>query len=242
MNSSPSAERAAWLREELRRHNVLYYIHDAPEVSDAQYDTLYHELVALETQNPEWVTADSPTQRVGVAPVAAFGSVAHKRPMLSLGNAFSADEMQEFDARVKRHLGMEESEKIAYLCELKLDGLSVSLTYENGVLVQGATRGDGTTGEDITLNLRTIPSLPLRLVGESVPGLIELRGEAFLTHGEFARINTEREIKGEPTFANPRNAAAGSLRQLDPRITASRKLTVWFYAVGESSGCILLLS
>lgn len=230
------AQRAAWLREELRRHNVLYYIHDAPEVSDAQYDTLYHELVKLETENPELITPDSPTQRVGAAPLAAFGSITHKRPMLSLGNAFSAAEMREFDGRVKRHLGMPEDEKIAYLCELKLDGLSVSLTYENGVLVQGATRGDGSTGEDITQNLKTIPSIPLRLAGESLPSLIEIRGEAFLTHSEFARINTERELKGEPTFANPRNAAAGSLRQLDPQITASRKLKVWFYAVGESSG------
>lgn len=235
--SLPSpAERAAWLREELRRHNALYYVHAAPEVSDAHYDRLYHELVALETQHPELVSPDSPTQRVGAAPVAAFGSLTHKRPMLSLGNAFSPEDLREFDGRVKRHLGMPEQEQLAYLCELKLDGLSVSLTYEDGMLVQGATRGDGTTGEDITQNLRTIASIPLRLTGERLPRLIELRGEAFLTHGEFARINAERESKGEPTFANPRNAAAGSLRQLDPRITASRKLKVWFYAVGESSG------
>ncbi|MBB6051306.1 NAD-dependent DNA ligase LigA [Armatimonas rosea] len=237
MTSTPS-ERAAWLRTELARHNVLYYIHDSPEVSDAEYDKLYHELVKLETENPELVTPDSPTQRVGTAPASAFGSVTHKKPMLSLGNAFSADELREFDARAKRHLGLPEDtqEKIAYLCELKLDGLSVSLTYENGLLVRGATRGDGATGEDITANLKTIPSIPLRLVGENVPALIEIRGEAFLTHGEFARINSEREASGEPTFANPRNAAAGSLRQLDHRITAGRKLKVWFYAVGEASG------
>ena len=240
MTSTPS-ERAAWLRTELARHNILYYIHDAPEVSDAEYDRLYHELVKLETDQPELVTPDSPTQRVGAAPASAFGSVAHKKPMLSLGNAFSAEELQEFDARVKRHLGLpedteENTEKIAYLCELKLDGLSVSLTYENGVLVHGATRGDGATGEEITANLKTIPSIPLRLQGESLPALIEIRGEAFLTHGEFARINSEREASGEPTFANPRNAAAGSLRQLDHRVTAGRKLKVWFYAVGEASG------
>lgn len=236
MSAVPPTERTAWLRAELARHNVLYYIHDAPDISDAEYDRLYHELVALEAAHPELVTTDSPTQRVGTAPASAFGAVAHRRPMLSLGNAFSADEMREFDARAKRHLGMAEDTEISYLCELKLDGLSVSLTYEDGVLVRGATRGDGTTGEEITQNLKTIASIPLRLVGENVPPLIEVRGEAFLTHGEFARINRERESKGEPTFANPRNAAAGSLRQLDPRITASRKLKVWFYAVGESSG------
>jgi len=235
MSAVPPVERAAWLRTELRRHNILYYLHDSPEVSDAEYDRLYHELVALEAQHPELITADSPTQRVGAAPVSAFGSVTHRRPMLSLGNAFSAEELREFDARAKRHLGMGEESEIAYLCELKLDGLSVSVTYEDGVLVRGATRGDGTTGEEITQNLKTIASIPLRLVGESVPALIEVRGEAFLTHSEFARINVERESKGEPTFANPRNAAAGSLRQLDPRITASRKLKVWFYAVGEAS-------
>ena len=147
-------------------------------------------------------------------------------------------ELREFDARAKRHLGLPEDtqEKITYLCELKLDGLSVSLTYENGVLVRGATRGDGATGEEITANLKTIPSIPLRLVGENLPTLIEIRGEAFLTHSEFARINGEREASGEPTFANPRNAAAGSLRQLDHRVTAGRKLKVWFYAVGEASG------
>ena len=239
--TSLPTERAAWLRTELARHNIRYYIHDSPEVSDAEYDKLYHELMKLETENPELVTPDSPTQRVGAAPASTFGSVTHKRPMLSLGNAFSAEELREFDARVKRHLGLpedteEKTEKIAYLCELKLDGLSVSLTYENGVLVRGATRGDGATGEEITANLKTIPSIPLRLVGENLPALIEIRGEAFLTHGEFARINGEREASGEATFANPRNAAAGSLRQLDHRVTASRKLKVWFYAVGEASG------
>lgn len=236
--TSLSPERAAFLRSELARHNILYYIHDAPEISDAEYDKLLRELQEIEAAHPELITPDSPTQRVGAAPASAFGSVTHKKPMLSLGNAFSADELREFDARAKRHLGLPEdtAEKIAYLCELKLDGLSVSLTYENGVFVKGATRGDGTTGEEITQNLKTIPSIPLRLQGESLPALIEIRGEAFLTHSEFARINQEREASGEPTFANPRNAAAGSLRQLDPRITAGRKLKVWFYAVGEASG------
>ncbi|MFM7320929.1 MAG: NAD-dependent DNA ligase LigA, partial [Armatimonadota bacterium] len=156
--------------------------------------------------------------------------------MLSLGNAFSAEELTEFDQRVKRMSGLGESVQVAYSCELKLDGLAVSLTYESGVLVQGATRGDGTTGEDITANLRTVRGIPLRLAGENPPAVLEVRGEVYLTHGEFARINSERESSGEPTFANPRNAAAGSLRQLDPRITASRRLAAAFYAVGESSG------
>jgi len=230
------AARAAWLRDEIHRHNVAYYVHDAPTVSDSDYDAMLRELQELEDRRPELRSDDSPTVRVGVAPVAAFGSVVHRRPMLSLGNAFSEDELREFDARVKRHLGMPETEPVPYSAELKLDGLAVSLTYADGVLVQGATRGDGTTGEDITANLRTVRSIPLRLSGEGWPALLEVRGEVYLEHREFARVNTSREESGEPTFANPRNAAAGSLRQLDSRITASRRLSAAFYAVGETSG------
>ncbi len=231
-----AAERARVLRDELQRHNIAYYVHDAPTVSDAEYDALMNELVALETKFPELVSPDSPTQRVGAAPVSAFGSITHKRPMLSLGNAFSDEDLRSFDTRAKRALGMDLAAPVDYICELKMDGLAVSLTYENGVFTQGATRGDGTTGEDITQNLRTLKSLPLRLHGDKCPALIEIRGEVFLTHQEFARINAEREKSGEPTFANPRNAAAGSLRQLDPRITAGRRLQIYLYGIGETQG------
>lgn len=230
-----AAERARILRDELQKHNIAYYIHDAPTVSDAEYDALMNELTALETAFPPLVSPDSPTQRVGAAPVAAFGSVVHKKAMLSLGNAFSPDDLRNFDGRVKRTLGMAELDSpIEYVCELKLDGLACSLTYENGVFVQGATRGDGATGENITQNLRTLKSLPLKLQTDMPPPLIEVRGEVFLTHKEFARINTDREASGEPTFANPRNAAAGSLRQLDSSITAKRNLQIYLYAIGES--------
>ena len=235
-----SAERARFLRDEIARHNIAYYVHDAPTVSDAEYDALMRELTALETEFPALVSPDSPTQRVGAAPVSAFGSVAHRRPMLSLANAFSADDLRAFDTRAKRALGIaadaQAEHAIAYLCELKLDGLGVSLTYENGVFTRGATRGDGTTGEDITGNLKTIKGIPLRLDTDTPPALIEIRGEVFLTHSEFKRINDVRETLGEATFANPRNAAAGSLRQLDSSITAQRKLRICLYAIGESQG------
>jgi DNA ligase (NAD+) len=231
-----AAERARALRDELQGHNIAYYVHDAPTVSDAEYDALMNELVALETRYPELVSPDSPTQRVGAAPLSAFGSVTHRRPMLSLGNAFSADDLREFDKRAKRTVGMDLGAPVEYICELKLDGLAVNLRYENGVFTQGATRGDGATGEDITQNLRTIKALPLRLHSDSPPSTIEIRGEVFLSHSEFRRINEDREKSGEPTFANPRNAAAGSLRQLDPNITAKRRLQIYLYGIGESRG------
>jgi len=232
----PDGARAAELRAEIERHNHAYHVLDAPTISDAAFDALLRELLALEERRPDLATLDSPTHRVGAAPVSAFGAVAHRRPMLSLGNAFSPEELVDFDRRIKRMAGIGEAEPIAYSCELKLDGLAVSLTYEAGVMVRGATRGDGTTGEDITANLRTVRGIPLRLAGTGHPALLEVRGEVYLTHGEFGRINAQREASGEPTFANPRNAAAGGLRQLDPKITASRRLTAAFYAVGESSG------
>jgi DNA ligase (NAD+) len=231
-----AAERARFLRDELHRHNIAYYVHDAPSVSDAEYDALMRELQGIEAAHPELVSPDSPTQRVGAAPLDKFGSVTHRRPMLSLGNAFSADDLREFDKRAKRALGMDLAEPIEYVCELKLDGLAVNLRYEGGVFVQGATRGDGATGEDITQNLRTIKPLPLKLAGDNCPESVEVRGEVFLTHAEFKRINAEREKSGEPTFANPRNAAAGSLRQLDPGITAQRRLQIYLYGLGESKG------
>jgi DNA ligase (NAD+) len=228
--------RARVLRDEIQGHNIAYYVNDAPTVSDAEYDALMRELQVIEAANPVLISPDSPTQRVGAPPLSSFGSVTHLRPMLSLGNAFSADDLRSFDLRAKRTLGLDPETVIEYICELKLDGLAVSLTYENGVFVQGATRGDGATGEDITVNLRTISSLPLRLQTDDPPTLIEVRGEVFLTHAEFKRINAQREIAGEPTFANPRNAAAGSLRQLDSSITAQRKLKILLYAAGECRG------
>ncbi len=241
-----AAERARALRDTLAAHNIAYYVQDAPAVSDAEYDALMRELVAIETAFPEIVSSDSPTQRVGAAPLTAFGTITHGKQMLSLGNAFSPDELREFDKRAKRTLGMAESAPIEYLCELKLDGSAVSLTYEKGMLTQAATRGDGVTGENITQNVRTIRGLPLKLSGDNsrkspeaislIPERIEIRGEIFLPHTEFARANADREQSGEATFANPRNAAAGSLRQLDSSVTAKRGLQIYLYALGESRG------
>jgi len=230
------AVRAAELRKEIERHNYLYYVLDQPEISDAEYDRLFRELVALETEHPELVTPDSPTQRVGAPPLEEFGTVRHREPMLSLGNAFEADELWAFDARVKRILELADDTDVDYVCEPKIDGIACTLTYENGALVTGATRGDGTTGEDITTNLRTIKSIPLRLRVDDPPALIEIRGEVYLSFAEFQRINREREEQGEPLFANPRNAAAGSVRQLDSRITAGRRLDFFAYALGQVEG------
>ena len=234
MDRAAASERAAVLRDEIQHHNYLYYVQDAPAVSDAEYDALMRELVALEASFPEIVSADSPTQRVGAAPLSAFVPHLHQVPMLSLGNAFSEEDLRAFDARVRRLLKDDLSAPIDYVAELKIDGLAVSLTYERGVLVTASTRGDGVTGEDVTANIRTIRTIPLR-IPEDRP-LIEVRGEVFLDHREFRRINTEREAAGQPTFANPRNAAAGSIRQLDSRITATRSLDFFAYALGESSG------
>ena len=231
--SVPSdAERIAELRAALARHNYRYYVLDAPEISDAEYDALFRALEALEGQHPELITPDSPTQRVGAAPAAQFGTVRHGVPMLSLANAFSHAEFADFDRRVKRGLGVEE--EIDYVCELKIDGLALSLTYDDGVLRTAATRGNGVEGEDITNNVRTIAAVPLRLRPVAAgSGRIEIRGEIYLSHTEFTRINAEREAHDEAPFANPRNAAAGSVRQLDPRVTASRKLSIFCYAMGE---------
>lgn len=228
-------ERIDWLRSEIARHNTLYYIHDAPHISDSEYDVLLQELIALEAEHPDLVTDDSPTQRVGAPLSGGFSEVTHGRPMLSLSNAFSASELVEFDARIKRFLEQDQADEIQYCCELKLDGLAVSLSYAKGVLARAATRGDGSTGEDITANVRTIKSVPLRLAVEDGPEFIEVRGEVYLPHSEFKRINDLRDAAGETTFANPRNAAAGSLRQQDPKVTAERRLAAAFYGVGESS-------
>ncbi len=224
------------LRGRIERHNYLYYALNQPEISDAEYDRLFRRLQQLEEEHPELVTPDSPTQRVGAAPSQAFGTITHRTPMLSLANAFEQEELQSFDGRIRRMLGLPAEEKIEYVCELKIDGLAVALTYENGRFVAGATRGDGLVGEDITQNLRTVRSIPLRLHDPTPPPLLEARGEVYLDKEEFARINAQREEAGEPLFANPRNAAAGSVRQLDPRITASRRLNNFVYAIGAADG------
>ncbi len=230
-----ASARAEGLRQALNHANYCYYVLDQPEIADSEYDRLLRELSDLETQHPELVTADSPTQRVGAAPLSSFAPHTHRQPMLSLGNAFNDDELREFDDKVKRHLGMAADANIEYVAELKIDGLAISLTYENGVFQTGATRGDGLTGEDITSNLKTVASVPLRLRdAPDLPAVVEVRGEVYLEHAEFARINAAREAAGEPVFANPRNAAAGSVRQLDPQVTARRRLTVFLYALGYS--------
>jgi DNA ligase (NAD+) len=227
------------LRDLINHHNYLYYVLDAPEISDSGYDQLLLELKRLEEVYPELVTEDSPTQRVGAGAVTTFDALAHRVPMLSLDNAFGEDELREWDRKVKRYLHLPETSPVEYVAELKIDGLSINLLYQDGRLVSAATRGNGFIGEDVTPNIRTIPAVPLALRRTSssvVPSIIEVRGEVFLNHQEFARINEENEKVGLPTFANPRNAGAGSVRQKDPRITASRRLDVFLYAVGECTG------
>lgn len=223
------------LRKEINYHNYRYYILDSPVVTDAEYDRLMKALQDLEAAFPRLITPDSPTQRVGEKPLAAFGTLKHSIPMLSLGNAFSDGDAIEFDARIKRQANLPPGEKIEYVGEPKMDGLAVELVYENGLFARGSTRGDGVIGEDVTQNLRTIRSVPLKLTGKAPPYL-EVRGEVFLPLEAFRKINRERESKGEPLFANPRNAAAGSVRQLDPRITASRPLDIFCYGLGLADG------
>ncbi len=234
-----AAERAARLRAEIEQHNVRYYVYDDPTVSDAEYDALMRELTALETEHPELVTPDSPTQRVGAAPLAEFGSLRHAVPMLSLGNGFEDEDVHAYDKRVSDTLRgaglLGPAEQAQYFCELKLDGLAISLRYENGELVQAATRGDGQTGEDVTANIRTIKAIPLKLKGQA-PAVLEVRGEVLMNRAEFERLNQKQAARGEKIFVNPRNAAAGSLRQLDPRITAQRPLRFFAYSWGEVQG------
>jgi DNA ligase (NAD+) len=229
-----AATRAAELRETLERYNYRYHALDDPEVPDAEYDKLMLELRALETQHPELLTPDSPTQRVGAAPVAAFGTVKHRLAMLSLDNAFSEEEVRDFDRRVRERLDREAP--VRYSAEPKLDGLAISARYVNGVFVQGATRGDGETGEDITHNLKTIKALPLKLRTDRPPPVLEVRGEVFMPLAGFERFNAEAIARGEKSFVNPRNAAAGSLRQLDPKMTAARPLDLFIYALGIVEG------
>ena len=220
------------LRELIRHHNRLYYAEDAPEISDAEYDALYKELEALEAQYPELATADSPTQRVGAEPLEGFEQVRHDVPMLSLQNARKLEDLYEWDARVRRLLGNEEESQLRYVTELKIDGLAVSLLYEGGRYVRGATRGNGTLGEDVTANLRTIRSVPQKLSGD-YPELLEVRGEVYIPLDKFEKFNERQQAEGKNPFANPRNLAAGSVRQLDSRITARRPLNIFCYGVGE---------
>lgn len=224
------------LRAVLDQHNYRYHVLDEPSIPDVEYDRLFHELKALEAENPHLVTPDSPTQRVGSAALSAFTQVRHEIPMLSLGNAFEETDMLEFDRRVNEGLDLPAaSKKVEYSCEPKLDGLAVSLLYQNGALVRGATRGDGTTGEDISVNVRTVRNIPLKLHGKGWPDTLEVRGEVFMSKAGFERLNASQLEIGGKTFANPRNAAAGSLRQLDSKITANRPLEFCCYGIGQVS-------
>lgn len=236
MNKETAGKRAAQLRELLNLHSYRYYVLDDPEISDAEYDRLFRELQDMERDFPELVTPDSPTQRVGAPPLESFATVQHAVPMLSLDNAFGESDVREFDARLKRLLDL--SDDIEYVVEPKIDGTAVELVYENGVFVQGSTRGDGFVGEDITLNLRTIKSIPMKLIATDVPAptRLDIRGEVYYTISGFIRLNKEREEKGEPLYANPRNTAAGSLRQLDSRITAVRPLDIFIHSMGQAVG------
>ena len=241
MADAATTQRVRELREQLHRHNYLYHVLDSPVIGDAEYDALFRELQTLEEGNPDLADAGSPTQRVGAAPAPQFDEVAHPLPMLSLGNAFDEE---EFEAWRRRAAGMLERDDFAMVCEPKIDGLAIALTYEAGQLTRAATRGDGVRGEDVTLNVRTIKSVPLVLQGvhplpggegvqaRALPPRMEVRGEVYFPRDAFRRLNEEREVAGEPPFANPRNAAAGSLRQLDPRVTASRQLAIWVYQLG----------
>ena len=221
------------LRTKINRHNIRYYVHDDPIISDSEYDELMIELSRLEKENPKLITSDSPTQRVGAKPLAEFQSITHRIPMLSLANAMNIAELDEFDKQVKKGLGKETD--IEYVAEPKLDGLAVELTYENGILIHGSTRGDGATGEDITQNVKTIRGIPLK-INNNLPKLLEIRGEVYITHSDFNKMNTHRLDNDESPFANPRNCAAGSLRQLDPFITSQRPLRIYCYAPGTIEG------
>ena len=224
------------LREEINTHNYSYYVLDNPEVPDSEYDRLLRELSDIEEQYPELITPDSPTQRVGGTPLDSFSEVKHEVPMLSLGNAFSDQDMSDFDKRIREGV---DKDSIEYAAEPKLDGLAISLLYKDGLLERAATRGDGRTGEDVTLNIRTIDAIPLKLRGNNFPPLIEIRGEVVMPKAGFEKLNQQQLEKGEKPFVNPRNAAAGSLRQLDPKITATRPLSFYSYGVGLIDGMSL---
>jgi DNA ligase (NAD+) len=234
--SAKPAERAAELRRVLEHHNRRYYVLDDPEISDVEYDALLNELRDLEAEHPDLLTPDSPTQRVGATPLEKFEHVRHLQPMLSLANARNEEELRAWDVRVRNLMEKQglETDGLEYVTEPKIDGLAISLVYENGVLVRGATRGDGEIGEDVTQNLKTIHAIPLRI--DEAPPLIEVRGEVYYPLSGFAKLNEARAAAGEPVFANPRNSAAGSIRQLDPRLAASRPLSIWCYGIGATEG------
>lgn len=237
MTISDSLKRIEFLREEINRHNYLYYILDSPEISDAEYDRYMRELEDLEKRFPELITPDSPTQRVGAPPLEEFGTVRHTIPMISLQNAFTEEEASEFDAKVKRFLHT--THEIEYVAEPKIDGLAIELVYEDGIFTVGSTRGDGETGENVTRNLRTVKTIPLKLFkpkSGAIPRKLEVRGEVYMKLGDFNRLNKKREAAGGPLFANPRNASAGSIRQLDSTITADRPLDIFCYGIGVMEG------
>ncbi len=236
MSSRAPAKRAAELRREIERHNRRYYELDDPQIGDDAYDALLDELRGLEAEHPELRTPDSPTQRVGVAPLESFQQVQHAEPMLSLANARSEEELRAWEKRLRNRLDQLDisAARISYTTEPKIDGLAISLTYDDGVLTRGATRGDGRIGEDVTHNLRTIKAIPLSF--EDAPKLVEVRGEVYLPIAAFAELNERRAAAGEPTFANPRNSAAGSIRQLDPQVAAERPLSIWCYGIGAAEG------
>jgi DNA ligase (NAD+) len=236
MEQLAAAQRIQELRAEIEHHNRLYYEEDRPEVSDAEYDRLFRELQELERQFPEFLAPDSPTLRVGGKPLDKFVQVTHRAPMLSLENAFNEGDLLDFDGRIKRELALPGDAIIDYVCEPKMDGVAVELVYEKGVFTVGSTRGDGIVGEDITRNLKTVKNIPLRLLLTDPPELFEVRGEVYLPLKAFQKMNAEREEEGEAPFANPRNAAAGSLRQLDSRVTARRPLALFCYAMSQLSG------
>src|SRR4051794_14282338 len=229
---SPAA-RAAELRRQIDHHNRKYYVDAAPEISDREFDRLLEELQKIEKEHPELVTPDSPTQRVGGAPIDEFRTVRHRVPMLSIDNTYNADELREWDRSVRKLLG---GEQPCYVVELKIDGVAMSLTYENGLFTVGATRGDGERGDDVTHNLKTMRGLPLRLKADPPPPLFEARGEVYMTRAELVRLNRERVAQGHEPWPNPRNSAAGSLKLLDPRTCAKRNLRVFTYALGAVEG------
>src|SRR5436190_20808767 len=227
-------DRISELREQIRHHEERYYVHSAPEISDEAFDRLLHELERLEAENPDLVTPDSPTQRVAGTPTDSFPTVEHIGPMLSLDNAYNDDELRAFDERVRKGAGLGDA-AVAYVAELKIDGLSIALTYENGRLVRGATRGDGVRGEEVTANVRTIRAIPLALRG-GPHERVEVRGEVYLPRASFDRMNREREQSGEPLFQNPRNAAAGTMRNLDPALVSKRGLSAYVYQLVAQPG------
>ena len=233
LDLAAARKQVAELVAEIARHDYQYYVLDAPSISDREYDGLYRQLVGLEQQFPELITIDSPTQRVGGSASSAFESVTHRQAMLSLNNAFADDELTAFDKRIRDALGVE---TVTYAVEPKFDGLAITLTYENGLFTQGATRGDGYKGENVTHNLRTIRAIPTKLDIPNPPKLLEVRGEVLMLKRDFEQLNLNQEKAGAKLFANPRNAAAGSLRQLDPRITATRPLYFFAYGLGEAIG------